>query len=76
MKRPLGLLLVVGIVGCGGDATNADGDPVSAWEKWGGRIERNEQREVVKVLLCSTQITDAGLARLVHCHTCVVHAVR
>ena len=56
MKRLLGLLLVMGIVGCG--------DPVDKLEQFGAKIERNEQEEVIAVSLHNTQITDVGLAHL------------
>ena len=52
MKRVLGLLLVMGIVGCGG------------LEQLGAEIERNSEGEVVKVDLVGTQVTDAGLVHL------------
>ena len=53
MKHLLGLLLVMGIVGCGGPL-----------EKLGATIERNSEGEVVNVYLNNTQITDAGLVHL------------
>ena len=56
MKRLLGLLLVMGIVGCG--------IPVARLEDKGAEITKNEQGEVVEVRLSGTRITDAGLADL------------
>ena len=56
MKRLLGLLLVLGVVGCG--------DPVAKLEDLGAKISRNEQGDVVGVELEGTQITDAGLVHL------------
>ena len=66
MKRLLGLLLVMGMVGCGG--------PVARLEDKGAKITKNEQGEVVEVHLNRKpigwkrgqtphpQISDAGLA--------------
>ena len=56
MKRLLGLLLVVGMVGCG--------IPVARLEDKGAKITKNEQGEVVRVNLFGTKITDAGMADL------------
>ena len=56
MKRLLGLLLVMGMVGCG--------IPVARLEDKGAEITKNEQGEVVEVRLSGTRITDAGLADL------------
>ena len=56
MKRLLGLLLVMGMVGCG--------VPVARLEDKGAKITKNEQGEVVEVDLYGTQITDAGLVHL------------
>ena len=74
MKRLLGLLLVMGMVGCGGGATSpdsggataqaADADPVAALEKLGARIERNEQGEVIGVSIAFRKFTDADLVQL------------
>ena len=55
MKRLLGLLLVLGIVGCGSNA---------ALERLGAEIARNEQGDVIEVNLSDSQITDAGLVHL------------
>ena len=57
MKRLLGLLLVMGMVGCGG------GDPVTELEELGARIRR-VYGEFHTVSLDGTQITDAGIAEL------------
>ena len=94
--RVLVALLLVGIAGCGGGAVptpegsqgktdkppaqTAAADPVAALKKLGANIERNEQGEVVEVILRlskkstfagrtmhrhqSTKITDAGLVHL------------
>ena len=56
MKRLLGLLLVMGMVGC--DLS------VARLEDKGAKITKNEQGEVVEVDLYGTQITDAGLVHL------------
>ena len=61
MKRLLGLLLVMGIVGCG----PTEEESVAALEKLGALIKRNDNGEVVRVwVLQSTQITDAELEHL------------
>ncbi len=53
MKRLLGLLLVMGMVGCG--------IPVARLEDKGAKITKNEQGEVVRVrLLSKNKITDSG----------------
>ena len=52
MKRLLGLLLVMGMVGCG--------DSVAKLEKLGASIERNDNGEVVEVHLAGDQVTDTG----------------
>ena len=57
MKRLLGLLLVMGIVGCGG------GEP-HPFEQLGAWIERNKQGEIVKVSQLQAQTTDAGRVHL------------
>ena len=54
MKRLLGLLLVMGMVGCG--------VPVARLEDKGAKITKNEQGEVVEVDLYRKKISDAGLA--------------
>ena len=54
MKRLLGLLLVMGMVGCG--------VPVARLEDKGAKITKNEQGEVVEVHLNRKKISDAGLA--------------
>ena len=59
MRRLLGLLLVLGMVGCGPQDSVVD-----ALEKLGAGIERNEQGDVVGVYLQNTPITDAGLVHL------------
>ena len=80
MKRLLGLLLVIGMVGCGGKENagnavdpNAEAatstpaetvDPVAWLEKLEAGIERNEQGEVIDVSLNGTDVTDGGLAHL------------
>jgi hypothetical protein len=56
IKRLLGLLLVMGIVGCGG--------PVAQLEKLGARIKRNDNGEVVGLRLRGWHVTDAGLMHL------------
>ena len=57
MKRLLGLLLVMGTVGCG--------DPVVRLEDKAAKITKNEQGEVVEVdLSYNTRMTDAGMADL------------
>ena len=57
MKRLLGLLLVMGMVGCG--------DPVVGLEDKGAKITKNEQGEVVEIdLSYNTRMTDAGLVHL------------
>ena len=58
MKRLLGLLLVMGVTGCGG------GDPVATLEKLKAPIARKEQGEVVGVCLGGTEINDAVMAHL------------
>ena len=60
MKRMLGLLLVMGMVGCGEPTLE---ESLAAWEKLGGRIER-EQGEVVAVDFPDGNLTDAGLMHL------------
>ena len=69
MKRLLGLLLVLGMVGCGSqdsavDAVQKSTPAVAALEKLGARIYRYEQDDVCGVFLRDTQITDAGLVHL------------
>ena len=76
MKRLLGLLLVMGMVGCGGSnegetassnqppAQAPDADPVAALEKLDAQIFRNEQGQVIHVRLGRSQVTDAGLVHL------------
>ena len=78
MKRLLGLLLVMGMVGCGGGGSNEgetassnqppaqapDADPVAALEKLDAQIWRNEQGQVIHVRLGRSQVTDAGLVHL------------
>ena len=59
MKRLLGLLLVMGMVGCGG----GDEDP-HPLGKFGAKIDRNEQGEIIRVRLTASHITDAGLIHL------------
>ena len=58
MKRLLGLLLVMGMVGCGGESSDtvestpkqvADADAVAALKRLGAKITINEQGEVVEV---------------------------
>ena len=61
MKRLLGLLLVIGMVGCGA----SEEESAAALEKLGATIERNEQGEVALVRLAfSEKTTDAGLVHL------------
>ena len=61
MKRLLGLLLVMGMVGCGG----GEEDPVSALEEIGARIKRNEQGEVTNVVITGvSRFTDAEMVHL------------
>ncbi len=55
MKRLLGLLLVMGMVGCG--------DPVAELEKLGAEIKRNEQGEVITVS-CGEFTGDADLVHV------------
>ena len=59
MKRLLGLLLVMGMVGCGGGGE--DPHPLG---KFGAKIDRNEQGEIIRVRLTASHITDAGLIHL------------
>ena len=59
MKRLLGLLLVMGMVGCGGGGE--DPHPLG---KFGAKIDRNEQGEIIRVRLTASHITDAGLMHL------------
>ena len=56
MKPLLGLLLVMGIVGCGG--------PVAELEKLGATIERNDNGEAGAVIFDNSEVTDAGLGHL------------
>ena len=72
MKRLLGLLLVMGMVGCGGGAKvdeppaqAVETDLIAALEKLGAKIERNDNGDVVTVR-CSWNetLTDAGLVHL------------
>ena len=56
MKRLLGLLLVMGMVGCGGS--------VAELEKLGAKITKDDQGQVIRVNLYATRITDAGLVHL------------
>ena len=65
MKRLLGLLLVMGMVGCG-EKENAGNavDPVTALEKLGAKIYRTVGPEIDTVDLNDTQVTDAGLVHL------------
>ena len=72
MKRLLGLLL--GMVGCVGEATSPDSggataqapdaDPVATLQKLDAQIWRNEQGQVIHVRLGRSQITDTGLVHL------------
>ncbi|MCZ6767530.1 MAG: hypothetical protein O7D32_11440 [bacterium] len=66
MKRLLGILLVVAVVGCGSNESVGDpsGDSVAALEKLEARIERNDRGEVISVDLSATQVSDAELAHL------------
>jgi len=69
MKRLLGCLLVMGVVGCGSDGTSpahsSNADPVAALDHLGARIERNEEGQVVGVQLpLKKAVTDAGLLHL------------
>ena len=67
MRVLLALLLVVGLAGCGGGsspAETADADPVAALKKIGAKIKRDEQGEVVEVVLPFSDITDSGLVQL------------
>ena len=56
MKRLLGLLLVMGMVGCG--------DPVAELKRLGAEIEQNEQGEVIGVDNAFRKFTDADLVQL------------
>ena len=56
MKRLLGLLLVMGVVGC--DLS------VARLEDKGANLTKNEQGEIIEVSLWDTEITDAGLVHL------------
>ena len=61
MKRLLGLLLGMGMVGCG----PSEEESVAALEKLGAtKIKRNEQGEIIEVLLNKPNVTDAGLVHL------------
>ena len=65
MKRLLGLLLVMGIVGCGENENAGNAvDPVAALEKLGAKIYRTVGPEIDAVDLNDTQITDGGLVHL------------
>ena len=79
MKRLVGLLLVMGIDGCGGGSTHegetaspeqdpagqaVDADAAAALKKLGAAIERNGNSEVWIVSLNKTQVTDVGLVHL------------
>ena len=79
MKRLLGLLMMMGVVGCGGEDTSPkkpsvnDGgaraqtdnaDSITALENLGARIERNSEGEVVKIDLMSHEIVDSDLVHL------------
>ena len=56
MKRLLGLLLVMGMVGCGG--------PVAELRSLEAKVTKYDQGKVIKVDLSKTQVTDAGLVHL------------
>ena len=56
MKTLLGLLLVMGMVGCG--------DPVAELKRLGAEIEQNEQGEVIGVDNAFRKFTDADLVQL------------
>ena len=71
------LLLLVGVVGCGGDSSpptqtaDADAvaalknaDAVAALKRLGGRIKQNEQGDVVHLNLAGLPLTDVGLEHL------------
>ena len=60
MKRLLGLLLVLGLLGCGLNEAQS----VAALEKLGAKLTRNGQHEVIFVSLADTLATDAGVAEL------------
>ena len=74
MKRLLGLLLGMGMVGCVGEAMSPDSggataqapdaDPVATLQKLDAQIWRNEQGQVIHVRLGRSQITDTGLVHL------------
>ncbi len=66
MKRLLGILLAMVVVGCGSNESVGDprGDPVAALEKLEARIERNERGEVIGVELSGTQVSDEEMAHL------------
>ena len=51
-----GVLLVIVI--------NSNRDPIAVLEEFGAKIKRNEQGEVVEVVLVGTKITDAGLVHI------------
>ena len=56
MKRLLGLLLVMGMVGCG--------DPVAELRSFGAKVTKDEQGKVIKVSLYGTQVTDADIVHV------------
>ena len=63
MKRLLRLLLVLGMVGCGPQDGTTD-DSAAALERFGAKIERNEQSEAIEVGFFKTWTTDAELVHL------------
>ena len=69
MRRLIGCLLVMGVVGCGDDPSPPGDDPVSMLEKWGGWIRRDRQGEVVNVSFAlhrrgMAEVTDEQLVHL------------
>ena len=65
-------VLLVGVI-------NDNRDPIAVLEEWGGKIERNEQGEVVEVELRFKDITDAGLlhlAGLTNLQTLTLHSTK
>ena len=59
--------LLLGIAGCGDGSSRkvslrSEADPIAGLEQLGATIGRNEQGEVIKVGLDSTEVSDAGVS--------------